>query len=32
MDETNKAKEKIKEFNKALRVEKKLVVQRDEEI
>ena len=32
MDETNKANEKIKELNKALRVEKMLVVHKDEEI
>ena len=32
MDKTNKANEKIKELNKALQVEKALVVQKDEEI
>ena len=32
MDETSKANEKIKELSKALRVEKMLVIQKDEEI
>ena len=32
MDETKKANEKIRELTKALRVEKVLVVQKDEEI
>nr|POE55211.1 hypothetical protein CFP56_02211 [Quercus suber] len=32
MDETNKAKEKIKDLNEALRVEKMLVVQKEKEI
>lgn len=32
MDETNKAKEKIKKLNESLRVEKMLFVQKDEEI
>ena len=32
MDEVNKAKEKIKELNEALKVEKMLVVQIDEEV
>lgn len=31
MDKVNKAKEKIKELNEALKVEKMLVVQKDEE-
>nr|POF07978.1 hypothetical protein CFP56_55291 [Quercus suber] len=32
MDETNKVREKIKELSEALRVEKMLVIQKDEEI
>lgn len=32
MDKVNKAKEKIKELNEALKVEKMLVVQKDEEV
>ena len=32
MDEVNRAKEKIKELNEALKVEKMLVVQKDEEV
>lgn len=32
MDKTNTANEKIKELNEALRVEKMLVMQKDEEI
>ena len=32
MDETSKANEKIKELSEALRVEKMLVIQKDEEI
>nr|POE96261.1 hypothetical protein CFP56_54046 [Quercus suber] len=32
INETNKAKEKIKELNEALRVEKMLIIQKDEEI
>ena len=32
MDETSKENEKIKELSKALRVEKMLVIQKDEEI
>lgn len=32
MDETNKAREKIKELSEALRMEKMLVIQKDEEI
>ena len=32
MDEVNRAKEKIKELNEALKVEKLLVVQKDEEV
>ena len=32
INETNKAKEKIKELNEALRVEKMLVIQKDKEI
>ena len=31
INETNKAKEKIKELNEALRVEKMLVIQKDKE-
>ena len=32
MDETNKAKEKIRELNEALRVEKMLIIQKDKDI
>lgn len=32
MDEMNRANEKIKELNEALRMEKMLVIQKDEEI
>ena len=32
MDEVNRAKEKIKELNEALKVEKMLVVQKDEKV
>ena len=32
MDETNKENEKIKELSEALRVEKMLIIQKDEEI
>lgn len=32
MDETNRAKEKIKDLNEALRVEKMLVIQKDKDI
>ena len=32
INETNKAKEKIKELNEALKVEKMLVIQKDKEI
>ena len=32
MDEVNRAKEKIKELNEALKVEKMLIVQKDEEV
>lgn len=32
MDEVNRAKEKIKELNEALKVEKMLIIQKDEEV